>query len=184
MERTKAVIWCVHQPSLMKTDALQNEVEVVGLVDLNLANTEKLAELFDLPSTVVRGSDLREVIAATQPTVVFDLTVPEAHCTVTCAALKQVAMSWVKSRWHHRWTRRARWLLAQAADRLYAVTQTRRFNPNMHRLKLFIESGAIGDVHTVHADFFIAANFGGFRAGMNTCCCLIWRCTRSTLVVC
>ena len=55
---------------------------------------------------------------------------------------------------------------AQAAGKTYAVIQNRRYDPHIRRLRQFLDSGAIGDVTTVHCDFFIGAHFGGFRDHM------------------
>jgi predicted dehydrogenase len=44
--------------------------------------------------------------------------------------------------------------------------QNRLYDPNIRRLRAFIESGAIGAVTTIHCDFFIGAHFGGFRDRM------------------
>ena len=52
------------------------------------------------------------------------------------------------------------------ANRLYAVTQTRRYDANIRRLRAFLESGAIGAITTLNADFYIGAHFGGFRDHM------------------
>jgi predicted dehydrogenase len=58
-------------------------------------------------------------------------------------------------------------MAARDAKRLHAVVQNRRYNPFVRRLRRLIESGAIGDVTSVHCDFFIAPRFGGFREEMD-----------------
>jgi predicted dehydrogenase len=55
---------------------------------------------------------------------------------------------------------------ANASNRVHSVMQNRRFDPNILRVKAFLESGEIGSVTTVNADFFIGAHFGGFRDTM------------------
>ena len=55
---------------------------------------------------------------------------------------------------------------AQQAGRTFAVIQNRRYDANIRRVRQFIESGAIGEITTVHSDFFIGAHFGGFRDRM------------------
>jgi len=146
--------------------AMQEDVEVVGLVDLDVAAAQALAAREELGDVVI-GSDLAEVLAQCRPEAVFDLTVPAAHPTVTTTALEhgchvlgekpmaenlEDALAMVEA--------------AKQAGRIYAVTQTRRWNPAIRRLRRFLDSGAIGRVHTLHADFFIAAHFGGFREQM------------------
>jgi predicted dehydrogenase len=55
---------------------------------------------------------------------------------------------------------------AEAAGKLYAVIQNRRYDPNLLRLCSFLASGAIGEVTTIDADFYVGAHFGGFRDHM------------------
>jgi predicted dehydrogenase len=98
---------------------------------------------------------------------VFDCTIPEAHVDVTLTALqhgchvlgeKPLADSMENAR--------RSVAAAQAAGKIYAVIQNRRYDPNLLRLCDFLASGAIGKVTTVDADFYIGAHFGGFRDHM------------------
>ncbi len=56
---------------------------------------------------------------------------------------------------------------ARAAGKLHAVVQNRRYLAGVRRIARFLSSGAIGDVTSVHADFFLAPHFGGFREEMD-----------------
>ena len=44
--------------------------------------------------------------------------------------------------------------------------QNRRFDPIARALRDFLAEGHIGRVNTLHADFFVAPHFGGFRDTM------------------
>jgi predicted dehydrogenase len=55
---------------------------------------------------------------------------------------------------------------ARAAGRIHAVVQNRRFIPGVRRIRRLIETGALGELTALHADFFIGAHFGGFREQM------------------
>jgi predicted dehydrogenase len=55
---------------------------------------------------------------------------------------------------------------AKAAGRLHAVVQNRRFIPGVRRIRRLIETGVLGELTALHADFFIGAHFGGFRDAM------------------
>ena len=61
------------------------ELNVVGIVDINEDAAVKRAKEggFDC----LTSTDMKEVISKTRPDFVLDLTVPEAHCEVTCTAL-------------------------------------------------------------------------------------------------
>lgn len=140
-------------------------LEVVGLVDLNeCAAQARAAE--HAPQAIV-GIDLDAMLSSLRPDLVFDCTVPPAHCEVTLTALrygchvlgeKPLADS----------LENARRVVAAAseAEKLYAVIQNRRYDARIRRLRAFLDSSAIGRLTTVHSDFFIGAHFGGFRERM------------------
>ncbi len=52
------------------------------------------------------------------------------------------------------------------AERIHAVVQNRRYIPGVRRIRRMIETGALGELTALHADFFIGAHFGGFRDAM------------------
>jgi len=142
-------------------------VEVVGLADIREDAARRRAAEFALDGVVV-GTDAAGVMERAKPDVVCDLTVPEAHHGVTLAALargchvlgeKPLADSMECAREMVE--------AARAAGRTYAVMQNRRYDANIRRLRAFLESGAIGAVTTVNADFYIGPHFGGFRDEMD-----------------
>ena len=53
--------------------------------------------------------------------------------------------------------------LAHEAGRVHAIVQNRRYIPGVRAIRRMIESGALGELTALHADFFIGAHFGGFR---------------------
>lgn len=142
-------------------------LKLAGLVDLNRAAAEKLAERFHLPRQIVFDT-LAQAIQSTRPHAVFDVTVPAAHAGVTIEALgagchvlgeKPLSDSMASAR---------RMLeAAQHAGKLYAVIQNRRYEPNIQRVRRTLASGALGPVEEIHSDFFIGAHFGGFRDQMD-----------------
>lgn len=147
--------------------ALQSipEVEMVGLVDIVESAPAKLAEEFNLH--VALGNDLGAMLDHVQPDVVFNCTVPEAHAEVALTSLrhgchvlteKPLADSMQNA---HKMVEEA-----QKAGKVLAVIQNRRYDPNIRRLKNFLQSGALGRMTTVACDFYIGAHFGGFRDHM------------------
>ena len=64
----------------------REELDLAGIVDLNLDAAKKRVEQNELDCEV--STDLEEMIRRTKPDFVVDLTVPEAHCDVTCRALR------------------------------------------------------------------------------------------------
>jgi predicted dehydrogenase len=99
--------------------------------------------------------------------VVFDCTLPEIHHQVTMTALAHgchvLGEKPLADTMAH-----AREMVAAAdqAGKLYAVIQNRRYDPRIRSLRRFLDSGRIGQVTTVNADFYIGAHFGGFRDQM------------------
>ena len=149
------------KPATARTD-----IEIVGLVDLRPEATEKRAADFNLKGAVL-GTDLNDVLKRTKPDILFNCTVPEAHAPTTILALKRGCHVLCEKPLADTMTN-ARKMLAAArkAGKTFAVMQNRRFDANIRRLRAFLASGALGQITTVHSDFFIGAHFGGFRDRM------------------
>jgi predicted dehydrogenase len=141
-------------------------LEITGLVDLIEANALKRQAEYGLGQAIV-GTNLDQVLNAVRPDMVFDCTVPEAHCATTLTGLargchvlgeKPMADSMDNAR------RMA--AAAQAAGKIYAVIQNRRYDPQIRRVRQFIDGGSLGSLTTLNCDFYLGAHFGGFRDAM------------------
>lgn len=150
----------------LKPVATQADVQIVGLVDRVEASARKRAAEFHLESARV-GTDLREVLKATRPDIVFDCTVPGAHVGVALEAFrhgchvlgeKPLADSMADARKMVR--------AAARAGRTHAVMQNRRYLPEIRVVRELIASERLGALTTLSSDFFIGAHFGGFREQM------------------
>jgi len=148
------------------TDPVKKQVEIVGLVDIRKKAAVAKAEQHGLADAVT-GTNLAAMLKTVQPDAVFDCSIPEAHCDITVTALrhgchvlgeKPMADTMVNARKMVR--------AAEKAGKLYAVMQNRRYQPEIRRLRRFLDTGAIGKVTTVQSNFFIGAHFGGFRDQM------------------
>lgn len=149
-------------------NAIQNrdDVEMVAFVDLSLPAAQNRAASFGWKDALVTDNFVA-ALEQTKPDLVFDCTIPEAHHTITtlaldygCHVLGEKPMSTTLASAREMVER------ARATNRQYAVTQTRRFDPNIRRLQQFLSSGVLGAITTVDADFYIGAHFGGFRDHM------------------
>ena len=140
------------------------EVELTGIVDLDVDAARSAAAALGRPDLPV-GADAVALAAATGARAVVDVTVPAAHHPVTTAALfaglpvlgeKPVADTLPRAL-----------SLAAAAEvtgRLFMVSQSRRWNPQLAALRgLVADLGTVGAVTT---EFFRAPHFGGFRDQM------------------
>jgi len=146
---------------------IAEKVDIAGVVDLDLAAAKgKIAEYgLDCPAS----TDLASTLKKTRPDFIVDLTVPEAHCAVTCAALKAgchvigekpMASTMAEAR------RMVR--TAEATGKMYMVSQSRRWDKLHERTRRAVASGRIGRLTTINCDFYIGAHFGGFRDEMDS----------------
>jgi len=153
--------------ALSEHPLLKGRVRIVGLVDLDRSNAERRAAEFDLGDIAI-GTDLETVLAQTKPDLLFDVVVPSARAALVRTGLsygchvlteKPMATSIADAR--------AMIVQAEAAGRLHAVVQNRRFIAGVRRIRQVIESGALGEITSLNCDFFIGAHFGGFREDMD-----------------
>jgi predicted dehydrogenase len=145
----------------------QEEVAIPAVVDLNPQAARQRIEQFELDAEATE--DLSAALARHQPDFVVDLTVPDAHCEVTCTALeagchvigeKPMAASMDQAR------RMVR--TAEKTGKLYMVSQSRRWNAMHQRIHDALAGGALGELSLANCDFYIGAHFGGFRAAMES----------------
>jgi predicted dehydrogenase len=142
-------------------------VEIVAVVDKRLEAAKEKVEKWGLSAPA--SDDLGKTLAETEAEFVVDITVPEAHCEVTCAALraglhvigeKPMASSMDEAR---------RMVAAsEKAGRLYMVSQSRRWNTHHAAMAKTVAEGRLGALTTVNCDFFLGAHFGGFRDEMES----------------
>lgn len=139
-------------------------VEPVGVVDIDPAKAgQALAEL-EMAGLPV-ADDLAVLARSVEPQAVIDVTVPEAHHPVTMQSFalglpvlgeKPLAAGLVE----------ALELAAasEAYDRLFMVSQSRRYNPQLFAYRDLIKD--LGTLGILTAEFFKAPRFGGFREEM------------------
>ena len=142
----------------------KEKVNVVAVVDLDVERARRRIQEFGVDAQA--STDLKAMAAKHRPDFVVDLTVPEAHCSVTCAALeagchvigeKPMASS----------MREARKMVAasERTGKLYMVSQSRRWDAKHDRVRRTV-AGRLGTLTTINCDFYIGAHFGGFRDEM------------------
>lgn len=142
------------------------DIDIVGVVDLARERAEARIAEFGLGAAIASDS-LSAVLAKTSPDLLFDVVVPAArHATVAagldagCHVLSEKPMAETMDE--------ARDLVGRAreAGRIHAVVQNRRYLAQIRRIRQLVASGAIGDVTSLHCDFFLGPHFGGFREEM------------------
>ena len=141
-------------------------IEVAGFVDLNPGAARERAAEAGVPGALT-GSDLAAALSAVKPDVLLNCTTPEAHAATTVAGLRAGCHVLVEKPLADTKENAAAMLAAaRESGKILAVTQNRRYQKGIRRLKRFLDSGALGRVGTVHSDFLIGAHFGGFRDAM------------------
>ena len=150
----------------LKGIAGMEAVQVVGLVDIVEQAAQERAAEFSLDGALIE-TDLQAALQDAQPDVVFNCTIPEAHVDVTLAALQHGCHVLSEKPLADSMDNARRMVAAaEQAQRLFAVIQNRRYDPNIRRLRRLLAAGTIGQITAVNSDFYIGAHFGGFRDRM------------------
>ncbi|HRU04661.1 MAG TPA: Gfo/Idh/MocA family oxidoreductase [Candidatus Brocadiia bacterium] len=150
----------------LRATAELRDVEVAALVDAREEAARQRQEEFGLKGAIV-ATDVKAGLERAQPDAVFDCTPPEAHATVDAEALRRGCHVLCEKPLAHSMEAARRTLAAAAkAGRVCAVMQNRRFSPMSQAMRRLAASGALGEITTLNADFYIGAHFGGFRDQM------------------
>ena len=152
--------------AIAETPPLRDRIAIVGLVDLDRAAADRLADAFGLGQAVI-GTDLDAVLGELEPDLLFDVVIPAARPEVVatglrhgCHVLSEKPMATTLE------AGRTLVTLAAAAGKVHAIVQNRRFNEGARRIRATLAGGALGDLTGIHCDFFVGAHFGGFREQM------------------
>ena len=142
-------------------------LQVVGLADLDGDRARSVADRHGLNGAYL-STDVHDLLAHTRPDMLFDLVVPAARHGVVKAALA-AGCHVLTEKPMAETLEQARDLVAraEAAKRLHAVVQNRRYLPSVRRIAAALAGGVIGELTSAHADFFLAPHFGGFREEMD-----------------
>ncbi|UVC07257.1 Gfo/Idh/MocA family oxidoreductase [Rhizobium sp. TH2] len=172
MQRTAVICGCGSMAkgwlkAIATNENLSDRAKIIGLVDLDVETARKLAEECSL-GDVPLFTDLDAALTQLKPDLLFDIVIPVARRAVVEAGLRH-GCHVLSEKPMANSIEDARHLIAKASEagRIHAVVQNRRYIPGIRRLRAFIESGAIGELTGLHADFFIGAHFGGFREDMD-----------------
>lgn len=147
--------------------SFSDRLELAGLVDLNQENAVAHAAKFAPNQPLWTGTSLEAALAEVKPDVVFNCTVPEAHAA-TCKTALLAGCDVLVEKPLAPTVAQARELavLSAGTGRQLVVIQNRRYNAGIITAKRVLEEGAIGRIHTIHSDFFLAPHLKGFRESM------------------
>ena len=152
--------------AITETPDLASEIEIVGLVDVDIGAAKIRVSEFGLHRALL-GTDLEDCLSALSPDLLFDVALPSARHGIVQSGLrhgchvlteKPMATSMAEAR--------ELVALAAKAGLTHAVVQNRRYVAGIRRIRSLIERGTLGELTALHCDFFIGAHFGGFRDDM------------------
>jgi len=168
MELKAALVGCgAMSRAWLQAAAKIPDLRIVGVADLDAERARRRAGEFSLKDPVIAG-DVHALLAESRPDILFDVVLPSARhevvsagLTAGCHVLSEKPMAETLA------DARDLVVRAKAAGRIHAVLQNRRYLPGVRRIARALRSGAIGEITSVHADFFLAPHFGGFREEMD-----------------
>ena len=144
----------------------RDDMAIIGLVDPNPEAAGDMKALFGLDCPDFR--DIHEALNAKRPDIVYDISIPGAHPSVSITAMRagcdvlseKPIASGASSAWDivH---------VSTETGRFYAVMQNRRYLSGTRDISAFLSDGPMGRPGLVCADFFIGAHFEGFRNVMD-----------------
>jgi predicted dehydrogenase len=141
-------------------------LRIVGLADLDPVRARARAAEFALADVVI-AKDVQTLLTESAPDLLFDVVVPSARHTVVAAGLAAHCHVLSEKPMAENLADAGDMIArAKAAGRIHAVVQNRRYIPGVRRIARALRSGVIGEIASVHADFFLAPHFGGFREEM------------------
>ena len=140
-------------------------VDVRAVVDLNIEAAE--GRILEYGLDCKPSTDLKGTLKRVRPDLVVDLTVPEAHCEVTCTALRAGCHVIGEKPMAANMSQARRMVkTAEQTGRAYVVSQSRRWDANHQTLHRALAGGRLGRLTIANCDFYLGAHFDGFRVRM------------------
>lgn len=140
-------------------------LSIVGFADLDLQRAK--AATASWGKAAETGTDAIAMIDALRPDILFDVAVPTARHALVSYALAQGCHVLTEKPMAETMAQAADLLVrAEAAQRIHAVVQNRRYIASIRRIRRLLMSGVLGKVTSLHCDFFLGPHFGGFREAM------------------
>jgi predicted dehydrogenase len=150
-----------------KNLAANPEVRLAGWIDIRPGAAAEAIEKHQMAG--VRPFDeLGGALSEVRPDFLVDVTVPQAHCEVTLAALEAGVPVLGEKPMADSMAAASRMVAAsERAGRLYMVSQSRRYDARVLALVKLIRRH-VGPLGILTSDFFLGPHFGGFRERMSS----------------
>jgi predicted dehydrogenase len=141
------------------------DVHLVGWIDIRPQAAAEAADELKI-GDIYTGTDLGKALAEIKPDFVVDVTIPEAHHSVTLQALAAgVPVLGEKPMADNMEHAREMVAASERAGQLYMVSQSRRYDARLSAFRQLIET-QVGHLGILNSDFYIGPHFGGFREQM------------------
>jgi predicted dehydrogenase len=147
-------------------NVVSEQLQVAGYIDLRKEAAQQRINEYKLAGAVAYD-DLNAALKEQKADFAIDLTIPDAHCDVTCACL-EAGLHVIGEKPMAGSMEQAKKMVATAkrTGKMYMVSQSRRWDTQHATIARTLRNGAIGDLTTLNCDFYLAAHFGGFRDEM------------------
>ena len=150
----------------LKAVQRSQEVAYAGIVEINDDIAREQAAAFNLdPATIFRS--LPEALDNLNADAVIDVTPPQFHMANSVLAL-EAGLPVLSEKPLAGTAKDAQAIVAKVQETgiIHMVAQNYRYRPLTQTVKSVIETGALGAVGAVHAQFYKGPHFGGFREEM------------------
>lgn len=140
----------------------RDDVEIVALVDIGKENAVAMSESFQLSAAIYEN--LETALEENDVDLIFDITPPDNHIDVVTTALKAGCNVFGEKPMASSLDEcKVMVELVEKTGLMYSVMQNRRYHKDIRAYHQLVNSGQIGKVGFISADFFIGPHFGGFR---------------------
>lgn len=138
---------------------------IVGLVDISEQSAQSLATKRQINAPIF--TDLSEALNTLDADIVFDVTIPASHHDVVTTSLRAGCHVFGEKPMAESLDDAKNILdVVKETGKTYSVMQNRRFLKPIRSIRHFLDTGKIGTVGSIHANFFLGPHFGGFREAM------------------
>lgn len=144
----------------------RTDCQIVALADVDIDNAKAMAHDFGLTCPVF--TDVQTAVEATHPNLVYDITPPDIHHSVSTWAMR-AGCDVMSEKPISNDVEQAKSLVQTSNEtgRFYALMQNRRYLPGIQDARDFLRTNQLGKPGMICADFFIGAHFDGFRKIMD-----------------
>lgn len=152
----------------------RSDIQIVALVDIRLESAQAMAAKHGIPCLTF--TDIKQAIQETEANLVFDVTVPGSHYSISSTALEHGCNVFSEKPLAETMEECTKIVeISERTGNAHAVMQNRRYDPRIRTLRGLIESDTIGRVGYIGASFFLGAHFGGSVMSWKVLYCWIWR---------